>query len=558
MEAEEDTINVIVNLSYVSETRRERLIELLLTTDEGIGCTYTVIRPSGREPHQLSSLLLDLVSNKSARLELLASKDLKDYPQDLLEIGSNELPRRFIARCSWRVENFMFIDLLNRFNEFVYLGDGATPLGHGWLNTVVTEGRSSDMPVLSAPRKLTINGKYVPCGWQRTGWYNGEVIRKLPWHILTTQREANPWFSRYDDKLSEIGPAFCLNTPHMSVFDTPFDFLTLYLYFKEKFGVNDLDRWAAAVNKSRSGAVMQTEPDDPSESWNPEKNLSTGLLINDKEHLTRSILKSLYRKKPQMKLANPKGEDSLPSHNIPLSAPKWNYIANNQLRFTMGDLKDRFKGERCFLIGNGPSLNKTDLTRLSGEYTFGLNRIYLNYQKMSFQTTFLCVTNMNVLEQFYCDIDSLDSIKFLNYKSRNLIYNKWNAFFLESRGLHKFELNLNDGFWCEGSTVTYCAMQVAYYMGFSRVILVGVDHGFVNSGTPHKLVTAEGPDENHFHPDYFGKGTKWQYPDLAGSEVSYRVAKSVYENDGRKIFDATVGGKLQIFEKVDLDHALTL
>lgn len=558
MGAEEDNINVIVNLNYVSETWRESLIELLLATDEGIECTYTVIRSWGREPHRLSSLLLDFVSNKSALLEPPDSYNLKDYPQDLLEIGSNELPRRFIARCSWWVENLMFVDLIRRFNEFVYLGDGATPLGHGWLSTLVSEARGSDLPALTATRKVTINGRYIPCGWQRTGWYNGKVMRKLPWEMLTTQRQKNPWFGRFDEKSVENGPAFCLNTPHISVFDNPFDFLTFYLYFKEKFGVSDIDRWSTTVNKASSSAVMHTEPDDPSESWNPEKDLPTALLINYEERFTRSILKRSYRSKALMNIPSQTGEDSNLAHNLRLSVPKWNYIANNELRLTIGDLKDRFKGERCFIIGNGPSLNKTNLSGLVREYTFGLNRIYLNYQRMKFQTTFLCVTNMNVLGQFHRDIDGLDSLRFLNYKSRNLVNNKWNTYFFESRGLHKFELDLHDGYWCEGSTVTFCAMQVAYYLGFSRVILVGVDHDFVNSGTPHKLVTAEGPDENHFHPDYFGKGTKWQYPDLAGSEVSYRVAKSVYESDGRKIFDATVGGKLQIFEKVDFDHAFTL
>ncbi len=34
-------------------------------------------------------------------------------------------------------------------------------------------------------------------------------------------------------------------------------------------------------------------------------------------------------------------------------------------------------GQRCFIIGNGPSLQRTDLTKLKDEFTFGMNRIYL-------------------------------------------------------------------------------------------------------------------------------------------------------------------------------------
>ena len=88
-------------------------------------------------------------------------------------------------------------------------------------------------------------------------------------------------------------------------------------------------------------------------------------------------------------------------------------------------------------------------------------------------------------------------------------------------------------------------------MGFSRVILVGIDHEFVARGSPHELVESEGPDENHFSKDYFGPGCKWHLPDLQTSEVAYALARDQFESDGREIVDATVGGSLDIFEKVD-------
>jgi tetratricopeptide (TPR) repeat protein len=101
----------------------------------------------------------------------------------------------------------------------------------------------------------------------------------------------------------------------------------------------------------------------------------------------------------------------------------------------------------------------------------------------------------------------------------------------------------------EGATVTYVAMQLAYYMGFSEVVLIGMDHHFVTQGTPHKTVVSDGDDSNHFDSSYFGKGLKWQLPDLEGSEKSYRVAKQVFEESGRRIIDATVNGRCQVFSK---------
>ena len=42
-----------------------------------------------------------------------------------------------------------------------------------------------------------------------------------------------------------------------------------------------------------------------------------------------------------------------------------------------------------------------------------------------------------------------------------------------------------------------------------------------------------------------------QLPDLDTSEQAYLLAREAYEADGRQILDATVGGKLMIFSKVD-------
>ena len=56
---------------------------------------------------------------------------------------------------------------------------------------------------------------------------------------------------------------------------------------------------------------------------------------------------------------------------------------------------------------------------------------------------------------------------------------------------------------------------------------------------------------SHFHPNYFPKGSKWQLPDLLRSEIAYRIARRAFEDNGREIVDATVGGNCPIFEKVD-------
>jgi hypothetical protein len=103
----------------------------------------------------------------------------------------------------------------------------------------------------------------------------------------------------------------------------------------------------------------------------------------------------------------------------------------------------------------------------------------------------------------------------------------------------------------EGCTVTYVALQLAFYMGFQQAVLIGVDHHFTTQGSPNEEVVSTGADPNHFHPGYFGKGFRWQLPDLACAERAYRLADEAYRRHGREVVDATIGGKLDVFPKVD-------
>ena len=217
----------------------------------------------------------------------------------------------------------------------------------------------------------------------------------------------------------------------------------------------------------------------------------------------------------------------------------------------LGQYHNKHAGKRCFILGNGPSLRDTDLSLLKNEVTFGTNRIYMNFDNMGFETTYHVVVNELVVEQCAKDIAQLRMPKFVGWHCRDLIDFKPNMQFLHTRGGLRswFFTDLTEGCW-EGNTVTMVALQLAYYMGFSEAILVGVDHSYQFTGKPHAASVSTGDDPNHFNPNYFGLGFRWHLPDLEGSEMSYRVADFVYRQNGRRVIDATVGGKLQIFPKV--------
>jgi len=220
-------------------------------------------------------------------------------------------------------------------------------------------------------------------------------------------------------------------------------------------------------------------------------------------------------------------------------------------RKRLAALQNIHKGQRCFIIGNGPSLRQTDLKKLRSEFTFGLNRIYLLFPELGFTTTYLLSMNDLVIEQCASEILALSIPKFLTWRSHRFLTPTENTHFLYTTYTGpKFARNVTGRLW-EGATVTYVALQLAYHMGFETAILIGVDHNFVTKGDANKTVTSQGDDPNHFAPNYFGKGFRWQLPDLDTSEQAYAMAQTAYTHAGREVLDATVGGKLAVFPKVD-------
>lgn len=238
------------------------------------------------------------------------------------------------------------------------------------------------------------------------------------------------------------------------------------------------------------------------------------------------------------------------------------------------ELKGIHKGKRAFIIGNGPSLRQTDLSKLKNEFTFGMNRIYLLFPELGFHTTYFVSINDLVIEQFKDEILAQPMPKFLAWRSHRHFSpqlpitnpqfsnspRKASSFQSSSSSLPtflyttytspRFSSDVRGRVW-EGATVTNVALQIAFHMGFEKIILIGVDHNFTSKGDANKTVVSQGNDPNHFAPNYFGKGAKWQLPDLDTSEIGYAMAREAYRKAGREVIDATVGGKLTIFPKAD-------
>lgn len=233
----------------------------------------------------------------------------------------------------------------------------------------------------------------------------------------------------------------------------------------------------------------------------------------------------------------------------------WYYTEARRLR----KFKNKHLGEDCFIIGNGPSLNKMDLGLLNDYHTFGMNKIYLIFKRSNLKLSYLTAVNQLVIQQSQGIYEDFDCPIFLSHdNSKGVIQKRSHIYRLATTGgiSWPFSETIEQPIY-EGCTVTFIALQLAYYMGFRRVFLVGVDHSFQQTGNPHEQQKMEGADPNHFDPDYF-KGQQWHLADLKGSEVSYHLSNYAFQRTGRKIYDATVGGKLEIFDKISFEEALKL
>lgn len=208
------------------------------------------------------------------------------------------------------------------------------------------------------------------------------------------------------------------------------------------------------------------------------------------------------------------------------------------------------KGKRCFIIGNGPSLRAEDLQILyeHGEITFASNRIDKIFDKTSWTPTFYGCVDQLVLLQHTSEIDRIKcKEKFiLDYQNRgielpqemkaeivHIIAMEYN-----SKGYPKFSDDISRGIYM-GYTVTYALLQIACYMGFGEIILLGVDHSDFRK---------------HFVRDYCDPNEKifeGSYERLAYQ--AYISAKEYCDLHKIKILNATRGGALEIFNRVIFD-----
>ena len=228
---------------------------------------------------------------------------------------------------------------------------------------------------------------------------------------------------------------------------------------------------------------------------------------------------------------------------------------------------NKYKGQRCFIVGNGPSLNELNLNHLAGEYSFAVNGIFYKTEEMGYKPTFYVVEDAHVINDNLHEINKYNvEYKFFPSiywpkikKSNEVSFFNMNRSFYEPKSpyytIPRFSMDCSEKIFC-GQSVTIINLQLAYFMGFTKIYLIGMDFSYQipdSAEVDDHHITSTEDDPNHFHPEYFGKGKKWHDPKLDRVMKSYKLCKLMYELDGREIVNATAGGRLEIFERENFE-----
>lgn len=218
-------------------------------------------------------------------------------------------------------------------------------------------------------------------------------------------------------------------------------------------------------------------------------------------------------------------------------------------------LYDQQIGQVGVIVCNGPSLNQTDLSLLADVPYVLMNRGYLLADRLPAPPVALCVGAELVLEQYGAEIAGLDTSLIVPAEHKHYIERRHRVAYtaLDLRWL--FATRIGSSLF-PGYTITFLALQLAYHLGWTKALIIGMDHRYSQGGDPRVIATTQGSDPNHFDPNYFGHGSKWKWPALHLNDYSYQLSRAAFEAAGRSVVDCTVNGACEVFAKGDFAHEL--
>jgi len=220
------------------------------------------------------------------------------------------------------------------------------------------------------------------------------------------------------------------------------------------------------------------------------------------------------------------------------------------------------RGESCFIIGSGPSLQIKDLEKIQnkGIATFAPNKIFKIFNETKWRPDYYVVTDRRIIEYYQDTIADLSiNNKFVAYYGIPSLQKFYNN--LKEQGAVLFrmkEANTENKYYdfsedvgkyvIEGRTVIYAMMQIAVYMGFEKLYIIGVDFSYTDKTGYDK------ENRDHFCNNYIEKGEKVLITPREYALKAFTSAKEYGDENNIIILNATRGGALEVFDRVNIEE----
>lgn len=233
-------------------------------------------------------------------------------------------------------------------------------------------------------------------------------------------------------------------------------------------------------------------------------------------------------------------------------------------------IKNKFSGQRGFVIGNGPSLRISDLDALQDEVCIASNKIYLAFDKTDWRPSFHTIVDAllwaklkdtigeiisPVLIPSYLECDSNCSADVKVFKHL---------------GPAPFSDNLaeripfSDDFSIGaygGYSVTYENIQLAVHLGLNPIYIIGCDHFYAgeedvkeaSQDDKREQIIAAPETSNHFVKNYRQPGEIVSVASTEKMNISYKLANKFAGANNITLINATRGGFLEAFPRDDFD-----
>lgn len=231
--------------------------------------------------------------------------------------------------------------------------------------------------------------------------------------------------------------------------------------------------------------------------------------------------------------------------------------------------KNKHKGERVFLVANGPSLKDTDLNLIKNETSFAMNRISLMYEKTDWRPTYYLFSSTNVrpdkpwaskwLQSVWRAVDCSKTTSFVASIFKPYIdpHSNYNVKWFNSMSENKPDAlgNINESCFSQDvvdridktGTTMNLALQLCLHMGFNEIVFVGADLGWTKD-------LASNNDPNHFSKDYTADIPRPYKANNQMRNVHSLAIKKIHElNPDVKFYNASAKTVLDVYPIIDFE-----